>query len=111
MDTYGKLCTEFYDLSKPEAPADALEFYLRHLDNTDGPVLEPMCGSGRWNYHVSTVTLSFLPAPSVSSPIPETPQKACRGFTGTFYPAASLYSKSRPHSHNRKPPASGMSGV
>jgi len=48
MDTYGKLCTEFYDLSKPEAPADALEFYLRHLDNTDGPVLEPMCGSGRF---------------------------------------------------------------
>jgi SAM-dependent methyltransferase len=48
MDTYGKLCTEFYDLSKPEAPADALEFYLRHLNNTDGPVLEPMCGSGRF---------------------------------------------------------------
>ncbi len=48
MDTYGKLCTEFYDLSKPEAPADALEFYLRHLDNTNGPVLEPMCGSGRF---------------------------------------------------------------
>jgi len=48
MDTYGKLCTEFYDLSKPEAPVDALEFYLHHLDNTDGPVLEPMCGSGRF---------------------------------------------------------------
>lgn len=48
MDTYGKLCTEFYDLSKPEAPVDALEFYLRHLYGTDGPVLEPMCGSGRF---------------------------------------------------------------
>jgi len=48
MDTYGKLCTEFYDLSKPEAPADALEFYLHCLSDTNGPVLEPMCGSGRF---------------------------------------------------------------
>jgi hypothetical protein len=48
MDTYGKLCTEFYDLSKPEAPADALEFYLRHLGNSGRPALEPMCGSGRF---------------------------------------------------------------
>ena len=48
MDTYGKLCTEFYDLSKPEAPVDALEFYLHHMDGTGGAVLEPMCGSGRF---------------------------------------------------------------
>ena len=48
MDTYGKLCTEFYDLSKPEAPADALDFYLRHFNDSDGPVLEPMCGTGRF---------------------------------------------------------------
>jgi len=48
MDTYGKLCTEFYDLSKPVAPTDALEFYLRHFNNVEGPVLEPMCGSGRF---------------------------------------------------------------
>ena len=48
MDIYGKLCTEFYDLSKPEAPADALEFYMRHMDGSSGPVLEPMCGSGRF---------------------------------------------------------------
>ena len=48
MDTYGKLCTEFYDLSKPEATAEALEFYLHHFDDTDGPVLEPMCGTGRF---------------------------------------------------------------
>ncbi len=48
MDTYGKLCTEFYDLSKPEAPADALEFYLNQLSDAGSPVLEPMCGSGRF---------------------------------------------------------------
>jgi len=48
MDTYGKLCTEFYDLSKPEAPAEALEFYLHHFNNAGRPVLEPMCGTGRF---------------------------------------------------------------
>lgn len=48
MDTYGKLCTEFYDLSKPEVSTDALEFYLQHMDGSGGPVLEPMCGSGRF---------------------------------------------------------------
>ncbi len=48
MDTYGKLCTEFYDLSKPEAPVDALEFYLNQSSDASSPVLEPMCGSGRF---------------------------------------------------------------
>lgn len=48
MDTYGKLCTEYYELSKPEAPADALAFYLQRVRNAQGPILEPMCGSGRF---------------------------------------------------------------
>jgi len=48
MRMYGKLCTEFYDISKPDAPPDALEFYLCHLTAAREPVLEPMCGSGRF---------------------------------------------------------------
>ena len=48
MGMYGKLCTEFYDITKPRAPEDALEFYLRCLDSVRRPVLEPMCGSGRF---------------------------------------------------------------
>ena len=48
LNTYGRLCTEVYDITKPQAPADALEFYLRHLGSADEPVLEPMCGSGRF---------------------------------------------------------------
>lgn len=48
LNTYGKLCTEVYDITKPQAPTDALEFYLRHLESVDGLVLEPMCGSGRF---------------------------------------------------------------
>ena len=48
MSTYGKLCTEYYDLSKPEAPTEAVEFYLSLLESASEPVLEPMCGSGRF---------------------------------------------------------------
>ena len=45
---YGKLCAEYYDLSKPEAPPDALAFFLHCHEDTAHPVLEPMCGTGRF---------------------------------------------------------------
>jgi len=48
MTAYGKLCTEFYDLDKPVAPADALAFYINQARVTGGRILEPMCGSGRF---------------------------------------------------------------
>lgn len=48
MTLYGKLCAEFYDLDKPEAPPDALEYYLGQAAQAHGPILEPMCGTGRY---------------------------------------------------------------
>lgn len=48
MSAYGPLCTEFYDNDKPFAPADAVEFYMQRAFAAGGPVLEPMCGSGRF---------------------------------------------------------------
>jgi SAM-dependent methyltransferase len=48
LDSYKRLCTEFYDLDKPAAPPDALEFYWRRYEAAGGPALEPMCGSGRF---------------------------------------------------------------
>jgi hypothetical protein len=48
MTAYKKLCTEFYDLDKPHAPADALDFYLEYAAEAGGPILEPMCGTGRF---------------------------------------------------------------
>ena len=48
LNSYRKLCTEFYDTDKPTAPADALAFYRRYAEEADGPILEPMCGSGRF---------------------------------------------------------------
>jgi SAM-dependent methyltransferase len=48
LQSYGKLCTEFYDIDKPTAPPEELAFYLGHARQANGPVLEAMCGSGRF---------------------------------------------------------------
>lgn len=48
METYQNLCTEFYDLDKPHAPTDAMNFYSDYVRKAQGPILEPMCGSGRF---------------------------------------------------------------
>lgn len=48
MSAYGNLCTEFYDLDKPEPPPDAFDFYLAEAERARGAILEPMCGSGRF---------------------------------------------------------------
>jgi len=48
VSAYGKLCTEFYDIDKPEPPPDAFDFYLGEAERARGAILEPMCGSGRF---------------------------------------------------------------
>jgi hypothetical protein len=48
MNHYGSLASEFYDLDKPEAPPDALDFYLEFAREAAGPIHEPMCGNGRF---------------------------------------------------------------
>jgi SAM-dependent methyltransferase len=45
---YGSLLTQGYDLDKPEAPAEELAYYLHHIRQYGEPVLEAMCGSGRF---------------------------------------------------------------
>ncbi len=45
---YQALCTEFYELDKPTAPEDALNYYMRQVSEAKGPILEPMCGTGRF---------------------------------------------------------------
>lgn len=45
---YRTLCSEFYELDKPEAPAYALQFYMHYAEEAKGPILEPMCGTGRF---------------------------------------------------------------
>jgi trans-aconitate methyltransferase len=48
LGSYGRLCTEFYDLDKPEPPLAELERYARYAARAEGPVHEAMCGSGRF---------------------------------------------------------------
>lgn len=45
--SYKKLCTEFYDLSKPEAHHSEVDDYFNRLKDIRGDILEAMCGSGR----------------------------------------------------------------
>jgi SAM-dependent methyltransferase len=48
LKTYLKLCTEFYDLEKHENDDQELLFYLKKALQANGPILEPMCGTGRF---------------------------------------------------------------
>jgi SAM-dependent methyltransferase len=48
LDAYKTLSTEFYELDKPCVPADEMERYWERYLAAGGPVLEPMCGSGRF---------------------------------------------------------------
>lgn len=79
MIQYGKLCTEFYDIDKPEPPADALAFYRAHAESAHGPILEPMCGSGR--YLVPLLAAGFdCEGTDASAPMLE----ACRARAGAL---------------------------
>ncbi|WP_251667215.1 class I SAM-dependent methyltransferase [Paenibacillus camelliae] len=46
--SYGELCTEVYDLSKPINPTSSdVKYYIERLSHVKGKVLEVGCGSGR----------------------------------------------------------------
>ncbi len=45
---YKRLLTEAYDLDKPVAPGAELDRWLGYARAAEGPVLEVMCGSGRF---------------------------------------------------------------
>ncbi|MEP7275686.1 MAG: class I SAM-dependent methyltransferase [Betaproteobacteria bacterium] len=47
MAVYGPLCALFYDADKPAAPDEEIAWYAKRLPRDAGPLLEPMCGSGR----------------------------------------------------------------
>lgn len=48
FDTYMDLCTQVYELSHPLPPDDAYAFYREYVKAAKEPVLEPMCGTGRF---------------------------------------------------------------
>lgn len=48
LDSYLSLCTQFYDVIRPNPPQDAYTFYRTYVINANGLILEPMCGTGRF---------------------------------------------------------------
>ncbi|MGE3319169.1 MAG: class I SAM-dependent methyltransferase [Candidatus Berkiella sp.] len=48
MRTYLSLCTEYYDWDKPIVSEQELAFYMEFIKAAKGPILEPMCGTGRF---------------------------------------------------------------
>ncbi len=48
LDSYYQLSTQFYDLEKPHATANELSWYMHYAQQANGPILEPMCGTGRY---------------------------------------------------------------
>lgn len=45
---YLDLSTEFFDLDKPVASLEEYAFFYDYLSQAQGPILEPMCGTGRY---------------------------------------------------------------
>lgn len=45
---YQRLCAELYDIDKPRVANDELLFYREYIQEANGLILEPMCGSGRF---------------------------------------------------------------
>lgn len=42
------LCAEFWDLEKPTPSDEEYKFFRHYVAQAQGPILEPMCGSGRY---------------------------------------------------------------
>lgn len=45
---YLGLCAEYYDIDQPTAPHNELQFYLNYAKKSHGPLLAPLCGTGRF---------------------------------------------------------------
>jgi hypothetical protein len=45
---YKILGTKYYELDKPNAPEDALQWYLIYAKEANGLILELMCWTGRF---------------------------------------------------------------
>ena len=51
LNTCLSLCTEVYDLSKPNPPEDAYAFYRDYVIKANSPMLEPMFGMSDFYCH------------------------------------------------------------
>jgi len=92
MNSYGKLSTAFYDFDKPAAPPDALTYYLSRAALSNGPVLEPMCGSGRF---LIPLLQAGVPVEGVDASVDML--AACRSRADSLGLVPTLYEQSLQH--------------
>jgi hypothetical protein len=79
LSSYRALCTEFYDLELERDEAAAADFYLDLGKAARGPILEPMCGTGRFLIPMLQAGLDaegFDASPHMLTAL----QKKCAGF-------------------------------
>lgn len=48
LNSYQSLSTKYYELTRPTCPKDAYDFYMEYCKRAKNPILEPMCGTGRF---------------------------------------------------------------
>lgn len=100
MIEYGSLATQFYALDKPEAPPDALDFYLGFAHEAKGPIHEPMCGTGRFLLPMRAQGLDVSGSDASQAMLDECRQSAARlGLT------AELTQQRLESLHCERPPA------
>lgn len=98
FDTYLNLCTQVYDLSKPKPPEDAYAFYRSYALEAKGPILEPMCGTGRFllpllkegfEIHGFDASDHMLEALSIKAQRQSLKPKVWKGFVEDLHPSFS----------------------
>jgi len=111
MSSYGRLSTAFYDLDKPAAPPEAVAYYRTRAALANGPVQEPMCGSGRFLIPLIQAGVSVEGADASREMLAACRLKADRlGLIPTLY-EQSLEQLSLPHRYDLAFVPSGSLGL
>ncbi len=86
MKHYGKICTLMYDLDKPVVPEVDLAFFLNYVEKANGPILQPMVGTGR--FALPLIEKGFkIDGVDASADMLAKYQRACkeRGYDANIY--------------------------
>ncbi|WP_042461923.1 class I SAM-dependent methyltransferase [Neobacillus dielmonensis] len=98
--TYGELCTEVYDVTKPIGSFWGMDYYLDRLKEVKGPILEAMAGSGRILIPLLEAGLSVDGSDSSRSMLASCEQRCAeRGITPNLY-EGSLQELSLPNKYD-----------
>lgn len=112
MSAYGPLGTEFYDLDKPHPPEDAISYYLARARCCGNPVLEPMCGSGRFLIPLLSAGIDMHGVDNAPAMLAACRQRAlARGLKQPVLYEQTLEELSLPHSYRMALVPAGSIGL